>query len=160
MIKSDYRKTLGSFATGVTVITTSKDGSYYVFTANSFTSVSLEPPLVLFCIKDDATFVNVVKDSMVFAINILSSDQEALSNKFSNPNLINSERFENTSYSFSDLGCPVMDGSMAVLDCRVQDIKKAGDHYIVIGLVESFSKAEGMNPLLYFKGGYSTIKGH
>ena len=155
--KSEYRKTLGNFVTGVTIITSAFNGDCYGFTANSFSSVSLEPPLVLFCIKKEASFVNVLEKSKVFGINILTKDQEDLSNKFANPSLINSQRFEGTQYDLSDLGCPVFSENMVFLDCKVTEMTMAGDHFIVIGSVEEYTRNEGVKPLIYFQGGYTSL---
>lgn len=156
--KSDYRKVLGTFATGVTIITTELDGDYYGFTANSFTSVSLDPAMVLFCVKNDATFIDALADSKVFGINILSSEQEGLSNKFANPALLNEQRFEGLKTTQSELKCPIITGCLAYLDCEQFKVSKAGDHLIVLGKVKSFDKYKGVDPLLYYAGGYRGLK--
>lgn len=154
---TEYRKTLGTFATGVTIITTNHDGVDYGFTANSFTSVSLDPPLVLFCIKEGASFMDGLEVSRVFGINILSQNQEGLSNRFANPALLNEERFAGTDTSLSKLNCPKIRGSLAYLDCKVDEIIKSGDHFIVIGAVDSFTRAPEGSPLLYYSGGYRQL---
>ena len=154
---TEYRKTLGTFATGVTIITTHHEGHDYGFTANSFTSVSLDPPLVLFCIKEGASFIEGLRVSQVFGINILSQDQEDLSNRFANPALLNEERFAGTDTTLSKLSCPKIRGSLAYLDCKVEEIIKSGDHYIAIGAVDSFSRAPEGSPLLYYSGGYKQL---
>lgn len=156
--KSDYRKVLGAFTTGVTIITTQVNGAFYGFTANSFTSVSLDPAMVLFCVKNDATFIDALADSKVFGINILSSKQEGISNKFANPALLNEQRFEGLKVSQSELKCPIINGCLAYLDCEHFKISKAGDHLIVLGKVKSFDKYEGDDPLLYYAGGYRGLK--
>jgi len=154
----EYRKTLGTFATGVTIITTRHDGEDYGFTANSFTSVSLEPPLVLFCIKEDATFIKGLEGAKVFGVNILGADQTDLSNKFANPALLNDERFADTPAKSSAIGCPQISSSIAYLDCNLKEMMKSGDHFIVIGEVQSFERVEDAQPLLYYSGGYRSIK--
>ena len=156
--KSDYRKTLGKFATGVTIITTRNENEDLGFTANSFTSVSLDPPLVLFCIKNDASFLEGLMASKVFGINVLAEDQENLSNKFANPNLLNCERFDKVPLSYGPLKCPTIIGSMAFLECTVVKINEEGDHNIIIGEVSSFDKYGSKKPLVYYGGGYRTIQ--
>ena len=153
----EYRKTLGTFATGVTIITTHDEGEDFGFTANSFTSVSLDPPLVLFCIKEDATFISGVSKSEVFGVNILSNLQEHLSNKFANPALLNDQRYADTESTLSNLKCPKIRGALAYLDCKMIDMTKSGDHSIVIGQVISFERQGDGNPLLYYGGGYRSL---
>ena len=155
--KSEYRKTLGTFTTGVTIITTQSEGSYYGFTANSFTSVSLDPPLVLFCVNKEATFAEVVTKSKYFGINILTAEQEALSNKFANPALVNNKRFEGVDYTISDMGCPIISGCLAYLDCSQFSISEAGTHYVVMGTVEHFERYRQESPLIYYGGGYRKL---
>ena len=155
--KSEYRKTLGTFTTGVTIITTVVNGEKYGFTANSFTSVSLEPPLVLFCVKKEATFVEALSKAEVFGINILSDQQEALSNRFANPALVNDERFDGIQLTDNPNGCPKIEGCIAFLDCTQYQVTEAGDHLIVMGQVESFERMNHGKPLLYFGGGYRTL---
>lgn len=154
---TEYRKTLGTFATGVTIITTHHGGEDFGFTANSFTSVSLDPPLVLFCIKEDATFIEGLDKAKVFGINVLSNDQEDLSNRFANPALLNEERFAETDTTLSKLKCPKIRGSLAYLDCQVVETMKSGDHFIIIGKVDSFVRAPEGTPLLYYCGGYRQL---
>jgi len=156
--KSEYRKTLGTFTTGVTIITAQHEGQLFGFTANSFTSVSLDPPLVLFCVKKDATFVEVIEESRAFGINILSYRQEGLSNKFANPALLNEQRFEGVDIHKSPLSCPIIKGSLAYLDCHQHKVTKVGDHLLVLGKVKHFDRYSDEEPLLYFGGGYRALR--
>ena len=144
----EYRKTLGTFTTGVTIITTHHDGEDFGFTANSFTSVSLDPPLVLFCIKEDATFISGLRKSGVFGVNILAYHQEPISNKFANPALLNDQRFADTESTLSNLKCPKIRGAIAYLDCKVTETMRSGDHFIVIGQVANFERLSDSSPLL------------
>ena len=155
--KTEYRKTLGQFATGVTIITTSNDGKNYGFTANSFTSVSLDPPMVLFCVKKDSFFIEALKKSNVFGINILSQNQVELSNKFANPAILNEERFKNVHVKKSALNCPIIEGSIAFLDCKKERSTKVGDHVIVLGKVIGYKRLLSEPPLVYFGGGYRNL---
>ena len=156
--KSNYRQTLGKFATGVTIITTCADDNYFGFTANSFTSVSLDPPLVLFCIKTDANFMNALLKSNVFGVNILSRQQEHLSNKFANPNLASDERFADVTIATSPSMCPRLKESLAFLECEVVKISEEGDHNIIIGRVVSFDQYDNKEPLLYYSGAYRNLQ--
>ena len=155
--KVAFRKTLGTFSTGVTIITTCAEGDLYGFTANSFTSVSLDPPLVLFCIQHGASFLEGLNRTGCFGINILSHHQEHLSNQFANPALLHEQRFDQVSYALSPLKCPAISGCLSYLDCKKEKVIKAGDHDIVIGRVIHFDKRAPGEPLLYFGGGYRSI---
>jgi len=153
-----YRKTLGQFTTGVTIITTTHEGRDYGFTANSFTSVSLDPSLVLFCIQKDATFLLGLMDTNSFCINILAKTQEDLSNKFANPSILNEQRFNGLNVSKSVLGNPIIGGSIAYLDCAAHQQIDAGDHILIIGEVKHHSILNSQEPLLYFGGGYRGLE--
>ena len=157
--KSQYRKALGTFATGVTIITTSNGDTFYGFTANSFTSVSLDPALVLFCVKDSSNFLEQMNQSQAFGINILSSEQQDISNKFANPALLNTERFKDVVIKESPLGSPMINsGCLAYLDCAVHSTTKVGDHILVMGEVKNFEQLHDGLPLLYYGGGYRSLE--
>ena len=147
----EYRKTLGKFVTGVTIITTcEKDGTPRGFTANSFTSVSLEPPLILICIGDFNEGLELFKNSEYFAVNILKESQVDISNLFAQP-LKN--KFEEIKWSNSKFGIPIIKGALAWLECKNFDQKRSGDHLILIGNVKNFHN-EGGYPLAYYNGNY------
>ena len=147
----EYRKTLGKFVTGVTIITTcEKDGTPRGFTANSFTSVSLEPPLILICIGDFNEGLELFKNSEYFAVNILKESQVDISNLFAKP-LKN--KFEEIEWSNSKFGVPIIKGALAWLECKNFDQKRSGDHLILIGNVKNFHN-EGGYPLAYYNGNY------
>ena len=147
----EYRKTLGKFVTGVTIITTcEKDGTPRGFTANSFTSVSLEPPLILICIGDFNEGLELFKNSEYFAVNILNETQVDISNLFAQP-LKN--KFEEVKWSNSKFGVPIIKGALAWLECKNFDQKRSGDHLILIGNVKNFHN-EGGYPLAYYNGNY------
>ena len=147
----EYRKTLGKFVTGVTIITTcEKDGTPRGFTANSFTSVSLEPPLILICIGDFNEGLGLFKNSEYFAVNILKESQVDISNLFAQP-LKN--KFEEIKWSNSKFGVPIIKGALAWLECKNFDQKRSGDHLILIGNVKNFHN-EGGYPLAYYNGNY------
>ena len=147
----EYRKTLGKFVTGVTIITTcEKDGTPRGFTANSFTSVSLEPPLILICIGDFNEGLELFKNSEYFAVNILNEAQVDISNLFAQSV---KNKFEEIKWSNSKFGVPIIKGALAWLECKNFDQIRSGDHLILIGNVKNFHN-EGGYPLAYYNGNY------
>lgn len=154
MNAQDYRAICGQFSTGVTVITTSHNGNPFGFTANSFTSVSLDPPIVLFCLKTESTTNKAFQESKVFAINILSEHQEHISNAFANPNNSQKKRFDVVELLAKDI--PVFQESLGYLAGEIIQAHEVGDHIVYYGKVTEGMHYEG-NPLLYAKGGYQRL---
>ncbi|MER9253541.1 alpha/beta fold hydrolase [Mesorhizobium sp. M0598] len=151
--RGEFRRALGSFLTGVTIVTTiSAEGEPRGFTANSFTSVSLEPPLVLVCIAKRALGHSAFSTSRGFAINILSEDQKAHSGIFASKA---ADKFAAVSWQPGRTGNPLIDGSVAMFDCGMEQLVDAGDHSILIGRVRDFSH-NGAQPLGYCRGTYVT----
>ncbi|RVD35094.1 alpha/beta fold hydrolase, partial [Mesorhizobium sp. M4A.F.Ca.ET.020.02.1.1] len=149
----EFRRALGSFLTGVTIVTTVDEaGDPRGFTANSFTSVSLEPPLVLVCIAKKALGHQAFSTSRGFAINILSEDQKAASGIFASKA---ADKFASVVWQPGQTGNPVIDGSVAVFDCGMEQLVDAGDHSILIGRVHDFTH-NGAQPLGYCRGAYVT----
>ncbi|MER8752975.1 alpha/beta fold hydrolase [Mesorhizobium sp. M1050] len=149
----EFRRALGSFLTGVTIVTTvSAEGEPRGFTANSFTSVSLEPPLVLVCIAKKALGHSAFSTSKGFAINILSESQKAHSGIFASKA---ADKFAAVAWQPGQTGNPLIDGSVAVFDCAMQQLVDAGDHSILIGRVRDFNH-NGAQPLGYCRGTYVT----
>jgi flavin reductase (DIM6/NTAB) family NADH-FMN oxidoreductase RutF len=122
-------------------------------TANAFTSVSLVPPLLLVCIDKKAESYPCFDESKVFTVNVLSSDQEALSRKFA---VTGGDKFEGVSYKVGANGAPILDGVLAFLECKVTQKIDGGDHTIYIGEIEQAETKEG-KPLLFFRGGYREL---
>jgi flavin reductase (DIM6/NTAB) family NADH-FMN oxidoreductase RutF len=152
--KADYRKALGRFATGITVITVAKpDGGVHGMTANSFTSVSLTPPLILVCVDERAHLLPLLKAAGRFGVSVLQEDQRSVSELFARPN---PEENPEIHFRSSLHGTPLLEGVLANLDCRVVDAHVAGDHTIFIAEVEEISWTEG-NPLMYYGGGYRKL---
>ena len=148
---ADLRRALGAFATGVTVVTTmGADGRPRGFTANSFTSVSLEPPLILVCLAKRAASRPVFQAADSFAINILSEDQKAVSAAFSSPS---ADRFSSVDWSARATGCPIFADVVAWLDCRMQEVVDGGDHDILIGRIVDYDYA-AHSPLGFCRGAY------
>ncbi len=153
----ELRKVMGQFATGVTVITTQMGDSIFGFTANSYTSVSLEPPLILFCLHKDSKGCPVFLKNGSFAVNILADDQMEVSNGFANRELNALERFQLVSYSNGKSGSPLIDRAMGYLDCRLSSSLESGDHVIFIGEVIDMGHRPEKRPLIYFQGGYREL---
>ncbi len=154
---SDFRKAMGCFATGVTVITVDEDGEVHGMTANAFTSVSLDPPLVLVCVDHRARTHAHLHARKRFGVNVLSSTQQAISEYYARSSEAHQHaeavgaRFEHTAH-----GTPVLEGALAYLECRLHTAQPAGDHTIFIAEVEQVEVREG-EPLLYFRSQYRAI---
>ena len=149
-----FRKALSCFLTGVTVVTTvDDDGQPRGFTANSFTSVSLDPPLVLVCIADTAQSYEVFSTTAHFGVNILAEDHREVSNTFAS---MNPDKFAHVAWTPGHQGAPVFDEAVAWLDCRLHDRVDAGDHMILIGrVVDHFHSAR--RPLGYCRSNYLAL---
>lgn len=150
-----FRHVMGHFPTGVGVITTALDGEPYGMTANSITSVSLDPVMILVCFHREARTAAAVKRSGHFAVNLLREDQEDLSRHFSEPG---EDRFEGVEIEYTDTGTPLLPGCVGYLLCRVAQVVEAGDHDVVLAQVED-CRAHGGNPLVFFLGGYRRLPG-
>jgi flavin reductase (DIM6/NTAB) family NADH-FMN oxidoreductase RutF len=130
-----FRQVMGQFTTGVTIVTTrSKDGLAGL-TVNSFTSVSLEPPLVLICVDVYSTALPFMRASGNFAVNILTSEQESLSRCFATTSSERYEHFCHASFHVASTGSPILDGGLAFIDSRIVAEYPGGDHIIFVGLV-------------------------
>jgi flavin reductase (DIM6/NTAB) family NADH-FMN oxidoreductase RutF len=153
----DFRAALGQFATGVTVITTrAPDGRKVGMTANSFTSVSMEPPLVLWCPSKRAPSLADFEESTHFAINVLASDQHVLSRQFATPS---EDKFAGADVVEGIAGVPLLKGAVATFQCRTVARHDAGDHVIYIGEVEAYEGAGGA-PLVFHSGKYHATASH
>ena len=147
------RDAFGAFMTGVTVVTTlSPDGEPRGFTANSFASVSLDPPLLLVCIAKTSRNFETFAAATRFAVNVLSDAQKEVANAFARPG---ADRFSVVGWSSATTASPVFGECAAWFDCSTQQVVEAGDHAILIGRVESFAQF-GRNGLGYARGGYFT----
>ncbi len=145
------RTALGRFATGVTIVTTRcPSGKLVGLTANSFSSVSLDPPLVLWSLRRNAASLQSFTGSRSFVVNVLAADQEALSNRFAKPS---ADKFEGLDYTVGLNGCPVLRDTLACFECRLETEIEGGDHLIFLGRVERASYREGV-PLIFAGGSY------
>jgi 3-hydroxy-9,10-secoandrosta-1,3,5(10)-triene-9,17-dione monooxygenase reductase component len=146
-----YRTVLGHFATGVTVIT-ALDGEEPVGMAcNSFTSVSLEPPLVLFCAAASSSTWPRIQRAGKWAANFLDEDGEEVCRVFAQKG---ADRFAHINYSIGRSGAPILRDSLAFVDCETIEEHDAGDHTIVIGKVLELGYASDSKPLIFYRGGY------
>jgi len=149
-----FRQCLGKFATGITVVTcTDDDGRPYGITANSFSSVSLEPRLILWNIARVSNSLQAFLDAGYFAINILAADQRDLSSHFAKSD---HTLFDKIEISRSDEDVPLIPGALVCFECRTHQIHDCGDHYIVVGEVLRYASNERA-PLLFFNGKYAAI---
>jgi flavin reductase (DIM6/NTAB) family NADH-FMN oxidoreductase RutF len=155
--REDLRQAMRRWATGVTVVTVRSGDEMRGVTINSFTSVSLEPPLVLICIDRRARTHHLILASQRFCINILDEGQQALSDRFAGRRPGEHAVFDDCSRTSTPGGLPVLDGSLAWLDCRLVDTHAVGDHTIFIGLVGHAQAPGEGGPLLYFSGGYRQL---
>ncbi|MEM6422340.1 MAG: flavin reductase family protein [Pseudomonadota bacterium] len=154
------RNALGAFATGVTIVTTveppgtdGERGEPTGFTANSFTSVSLEPPILLVCLAHTAASYDLFRRADTFAVNVLSTSQEDIARIFATRG---AEKFATVAWHAGIRGAPLIDGSLARFDCAVHQRVVAGDHDILLGRVLAFSRHEGP-PLVYHAGSFSRL---
>jgi crotonobetainyl-CoA:carnitine CoA-transferase CaiB-like acyl-CoA transferase len=153
--KRNLRNAFGAFATGVTVVTTrEQNGTPRGFTANSFTSVSLDPPILLICIAKSALSQDVFANCTHFGINILAADQRETSNLFASRS---SDKFEKTDWFAGHEDVPILAGTVARFVCKRDKCIDAGDHFVLFGQVCEFKADEGI-PLGYFKGNYFSVE--
>jgi flavin reductase (DIM6/NTAB) family NADH-FMN oxidoreductase RutF len=156
--QAEFRKAMGSFATGVTVITVDYEGEVHGMTANAFTSVSLDPLLVLVCVDHRARTHTHLHAKKRFGVNVLAENQLAISEYYALPTPTHQHAEQETGARFdrTQHGTPVLHGALAYLECRLHTAQDAGDHTIFIAEVEEVV-LRGGDPLLYFRGMYRQI---
>jgi 3-hydroxy-9,10-secoandrosta-1,3,5(10)-triene-9,17-dione monooxygenase reductase component len=150
-----FRTVLGHFATGVTIITAMDHDEPVGMAANSFTSLSLDPPLILFCVAHSSSTWPRIEGAGTFAVNILGEGHEELSQLFAKKG---ADRFGSTPWRTGVSGAPVLEEAIAYLDCRLAAEYPGGDHKIIVGRVLDLDVREGARPLLFFRGGYERIR--
>jgi flavin reductase len=154
----DFRGALGVFATGVTIVTTRGEEHPYGMTANAFSSVSLDPPLVLVCVKAFSEGGDLIRENGVFAVNILAAEQEPLSRYFaSRDRPRGQDAFSEVPHRTSATGSPIIEGAIGYLDCRLHANHGAGDHQIFIGEVLELGFDPEGAPLLFHGGTYKLV---
>ena len=155
----ELRNIFGTFATGVTVITMpTKDGGAWGMTANSFTSLSLDPPLILVSVDKTTRTHQHMLDAGIWAVNILAGDQERVSRIFAMKDQNEERTMVGTPYRPGKLGAPIVDGCLSFLECRTYATYEGGDHTIFVGEIEDAQVAQPHGqPLLFFKGRYGSL---
>ena len=155
--KDEFRRIMGRFATGVTIVTSRLGDDLHGMTANALTSVSLEPPLVLVCVDRSADSHDIIERSGIFAVNILARGQEALSISFAVKDRAAAHRLVDVPHHTRSTGAPIIDGSLAYLDCRVVGRYPGGDHTIFMGEVVGAGSLDDEAPLIFYQGRYLGI---
>lgn len=154
--ETEFKQALSLWASGVSVVTTqSAQFGLQGMTVTAFSSVSLQPPQILVCLNSNADTLQGIDDSGVFAVNILSANQQSSSNQFAGGSS-QALRFADNAWQAAENGSPLLTDSLVSLACRVVDKVRAGSHWIVIGAVEQ-SVCRQAEPLLYYQGGYRTL---
>ena len=152
----EFRRALGAFPTGVAIITTvTEAGEPVGLTCNSFSSVSLDPPLVLWSLRRESKSLGLFRQASHFAINILSKGQSQLSSRFASGTI--PDRFKGVSHAAGAGGAPIIDGCLARFQCRTFAEHEAGDHIVFIGQVEQFDMTADVEPLVFYRGDYMTL---
>ncbi|MGQ0483238.1 MAG: flavin reductase family protein [Pseudonocardia sp.] len=147
-----FREVLGNYPTGVAVVTAiAEDGRPVGMAVGSFTSVSLDPPLVAFLPDRSSTSFPRIRTAASFCVNVLAADQEALCRGFA---VRGGDKFAGVSWAPARSGAPRLDGVAAWIDCDFESITEAGDHYIVLGRVRELHAPGDRPPLVFFRGGY------
>ncbi len=155
-----FRLTMSCFASGVTVVTSARGAEIAGTTVSAFSSLSLNPPLVLVCLDETSATRALIDDSRVFAVNVLAEGQEALSDRFAQPREEGDPlQFDGVGWQPGTTGAPILQGCHAFADCRVEAVHDGGDHRIYIGRVTSLGVDEnGSRPLVYHAGKYQRLE--
>jgi flavin reductase (DIM6/NTAB) family NADH-FMN oxidoreductase RutF len=153
--QADFRRVMGRFATGVTIVTTCDGDRRLGITVNAFSSVSLDPPLILVCIEKTSYLHQVMLRNGYFAVNLLSEEQQELSQCFAGHSEARRNFCDAPSHT-AVTGAPVLDHTLGWLDCRIVNAYPGGDHSIIVGQVEALGGSEN-HPLLYYRGKYPRI---
>jgi 3-hydroxy-9,10-secoandrosta-1,3,5(10)-triene-9,17-dione monooxygenase reductase component len=150
-----FRQVLGHFPTGVTVVTANPPSGPVGMAVGSFTSLSLDPPQVLFCAGNGSTSWPQIRDHGSFAVNVLAEDQEDVSRVFASKA---KDKFAEIGWRHARGGNPLIDGALATIECRLGAVVESGDHFIVVGEVEELAVPREGRPLVFFRGGYNRLE--
>lgn len=150
-----FRSVLGHFCTGVAVITSCDGHEPVGFACQSFAALSLDPPLVLFCPSVRSRTWPVIERVGRFAVNVLASDQQEVSNIFGSPG---ADKFASVDWWQAPSGAPLLPGSLTWVDCALETVHTAGDHYIVVGRVTALGGVSEEQPLLFYRGRYTVAE--
>jgi flavin reductase len=153
-----FRRAMGSFPTGVTVVTVASDDGMHGITVNSFSSVSLDPMIVLVCLNEASRAVGLIERAGAFAVNVLSAGQLDVSRWFANQyRPAGSTMFDGVPFEPGVTGCPVLVDAAASFDCRLRQSHLAGDHLIVLGEVVALVHRPQLEPLIFHAGSYKSL---
>jgi flavin reductase len=157
---SAFRQAMGSFATGVTVVTVAcDDGTMHGMTVNSFSSVSLDPMLVLVCLNEASRGAGLIERAGAFAVNVLSAGQQDVSRWFADRHRpAGPAMFDGVPFEPGPTGCPVLADATASFDCLVRQTHRAGDHLIVVGEVVALAHRPQLEPLIFHSGTYKSLE--
>ena len=158
--ESAFRRAMGSFPTGVTVVTVaSEDSNMHGITVNSFSSVSLDPMLVLVCLNEASRGVSLIERAGAFVVNVLSAGQQDVSRWFANQyRPAGSTMFDGVPFEPGATGCPVLVDAAASFECRLRQSHRAGDHLIVLGEVVALVHRPQLEPLIFHAGSYRSLE--
>ncbi len=154
---AQFKRALGLWASGVTVVTTTTNGLAYSMTASSFASLSVEPLMVLICVAKAATLHELLVEAGAFAVNILRDDQRGLAETFARSGREPVARLEGVETFAGPTGSPIFKPCLAYLDCQLAALYDAGDHSIAVGSVKAVGSDESGSPLLYYNRSYRAI---
>lgn len=157
LTSDNFRKACGYWATGVSVITAcDTDGKAYGLTMNGITSLSLDPALFIICVDNKSETLDPIRRSKAFAINLLSSGQQDLSNRFAKKG---PDKFDGVPHTKGGTGSPLLEGRLLAIECTVREIHEGGDHQIIVGQVTALSlpASDELQPLLYYRGKYAAL---
>lgn len=149
---ADFRKAMGSFAAGVTVVTACHDGRLVGTTVSAFSSVSMDPPLVMVCLKRDSRTLAALSQAKTFCVNILAQEQGDLAYRFAKSGA--DDRFALTAVEAGVCGAPLLAGSVAAVECQLHAAHDGGDHEILVGRVLRVVTDETKTPLVYVRGAF------
>jgi flavin reductase (DIM6/NTAB) family NADH-FMN oxidoreductase RutF len=152
----EFRAVMGSWPSGVTIVTSRAGERIHGMTVSDFSGVSLDPPLALVCAAKSSVTTGLIEEGQCFGVNILSSDQDALSNRFASKK-DEFKRFDGVETFEGATGAPLICDALVNLDCRVVAIHDAGDHVLCVGEIEQIQINEG-DPLVFFRGGYGRFE--
>lgn len=157
--QEEYRRALGRFTTGVTVVTTRWEDVVHGMTANAFASVSVDPFLVLVCVDRAANMHELLPRTKAFAVTVLAADQQRLSSWFASPGRpAGEDQFAGVAWWPAPVtACPVLEGGLAWVDCRLVEAHEGGDHSIFVGEVADLGVRDHDEPLVFYRGGYHTL---
>jgi len=150
------RHVFGQFCTGVTVVcATDAQGRRYGITVNSFSSLSLDPPLAMFALVRDSETLKIIEAAGAFSINILADSQQDVSNRLAKKG--GPEKMDGVVTHSGITGAPIVEGSIGHMDCTLRNSYDGGDHVILVGEIKQAAVGEPLPPLLYFRSGYKTV---